>query len=147
MKEFEVRTFRKLLRRLERQIGDALKDGVECCGVTLMQCHSLLEIEEKAETNLKDLSASLDLDKSTVSRTIDGLVKSELVERTTDADNRKFVVLKLTGRGKEICKNINRICDDYYQRLLDNIPQGKCGQVVESLNLFLDAMIKAGKIT
>lgn len=144
MPDFEVRTFRKLLRRLERKIGVALKDGIDCCGVTLMQCHSLLEIEDKEETNLKDLSASLDLDKSTVSRSIDGLVKSGLVARAIDAQNRKFVVLKLTEKGKSVCRNINQICDSYYQKLLDNIPEKKREPVAESLNLFLEAMKKTG---
>lgn len=146
MSDFEVRTFRKLLRRLERKIGVALKDGIDCCGVTLMQCHSLLEIEDKEETNLKDLSASLDLDKSTVSRSIDGLVKSGLVARAIDAQNRKFVVLKLTEKGKSVCRNINQICDSYYQKLLDNIPEKKRDPVAESLNLFLEAMRKTGNL-
>ncbi len=43
-------------------------------GISLAQCHTLLEIEKSHEISISELANTLSLDKSTVSRTVDGLV-------------------------------------------------------------------------
>ncbi len=136
----DIRAFRNTLRRLERELDTQLQAGMQCCGVSLVQCHALLELEKQGETNLKALSGALQLDKSTVSRAVDTFVKNDLVSRETDPSNRRFVVLSLTPKGKEVCGKINRFCDDYYLELFRHIPGEKHEQVLESLALFTRAL-------
>ncbi len=135
-----IRNFRNALRKLERALDDQLQAGTECCGISLVQCHTLMELDKQEETNLKALSQALELDKSTVSRGIDLLVKSGLVDRKTDSNNRRFVLLSLSGKGKDVCCTINNFCDRYYQDIFTHIPKEKHGQVMESLILLANAL-------
>ena len=57
-----IKKFRELLRRFEREI---FVQTNECCcnGVTLAQCHALLEIESKHNESITELAKTLCLDK------------------------------------------------------------------------------------
>lgn len=101
-----IKRFREILRRFEREI---FVQTNECCcgGVTLAQCHALLEIESKTKESVTELAKTLDLDKSTVSRTVDGLVNMGYIDRTIPAENRRTSILSITDLGKEVCQSIN----------------------------------------
>jgi len=49
MADSSIRSFRKGLRALERQVELALVAQTECCGVTPAQCHLLLAVEEAGD--------------------------------------------------------------------------------------------------
>jgi DNA-binding MarR family transcriptional regulator len=112
-----IKRFREILRRFEREVFVQSSDS--CCnGVTLAQCHTLLEIESKDKESVTELARTLGLDKSTVSRTVDGLVNIGLVDRTIPEENRRMATLKLTESGKNICNSINCNNDNYFQEIL-----------------------------
>ena len=81
---------RELLRILVRSLGILEKNDVSCYGVTLAQCHTIVEIGRAQKISLIDLADLLGLDKSTMSRTINNLVNLNLVKRETDSDNRRI---------------------------------------------------------
>jgi DNA-binding MarR family transcriptional regulator len=138
MESSEIRSFRKILRQFERLLNSQLK---HCCsGVTLAQCHALLEIEEAGEATLIQLSKNLGLDKSTLSRTIDGLVRIDLVNRVTHPSDRRFMLLTLTPRGKKTCADINRANDEYYGHVFQTIPEEKHGEVITYFRMLVQAM-------
>jgi DNA-binding MarR family transcriptional regulator len=101
-----IKKFREVLRRFEREI---FVQTNECCcnGVTLAQCHALLEIASKNKESVSELAKTLSLDKSTVSRTVDGLVNIGLVDRSIPEENRRTSILKLTKAGENVCHSIN----------------------------------------
>ncbi len=114
-----IKKFREILRRLEREIY--IQSNESCCcgnGITLAQCHTLLEIESKKKESVSELAKSLGLDKSTISRTIDGLVNIGLVDRKIPAENRRMSILSLTKEGEEVCCSINGNNDKYYYEVL-----------------------------
>ncbi len=112
-----IKKFRGILRRFEREIF--VQSNESCCnGVTLAQCHTLLEIESKNKESVTELAKTLGLDKSTVSRTIDGLVNVGLVNRTIPSENRRMATLQLTEAGKNICNSINCNNDQYFYEVL-----------------------------
>lgn len=47
----DVRTFRAALRRLERNVAATLQSQASCCGVSVAQCHVLLELDAAAESD------------------------------------------------------------------------------------------------
>jgi len=140
MPDSSIRNFRRGLRALERQVELALIAQTDCCGVTPAQCHLLLEVEELGEVSIGDLASALELDASTLSRTVDGLVKAGLLVRREDPANRRrqLVCLTVSGRGKT--DYINDLCDRYYKGLLDALPADEAGTLLEALPLFAKAM-------
>jgi DNA-binding MarR family transcriptional regulator len=145
MNSQKIESFRKSLRAIERDIFSQFKDGISCCGISLAQCHVILEIGLRKLTNISQLSENLSLDKSTLSRTIDGLVNLNFIERTPDPNDRRFMKLSLTEAGEKVFNNINDFCNQDYRNLFDHIPKEKHDQVIESISLLARAMIEIRK--
>lgn len=136
----EVRAFRADLRRLEREVERSLSMETGCCGVTTAQCHILMEVEQQDGTGITDLAGVLELDKSTLSRTVDGMCRGGMLARVTDPQNRRRQLISLTGEGRRKADSINSRCDGFYGRLLAAIPKEKRAQVMESVSLLARAM-------
>lgn len=116
-----VRNFREILRKFEKELDIQNSAGC-CCGITLSQCHALMELSNNDNISLSDLSSKLSVDKSSASRTVDNLVNKELVIRNIPKENRRVTNLALTKSGKQISDQINADNDAYYARALAAIP-------------------------
>lgn len=138
-----IRQFRSALRRLEAEIGTHLAGETECCGVTLSQCHVLLEADQCTAASLGEIADRLIADKSAVSRTVDSLVRDGLASRKENPSNRRKVSISLTERGKAKAEYINSLCDESYGKVLALIPESKHGQIIESVSILAEAMARA----
>ncbi len=136
----QVRRLRRRLAELEREVAFSLSDQTSCCGVTAAQCHLLLEIEERGQSSLGELAAALELDPSTLSRTVDALVAAGLVSRAVEAGNRRRQAIGLSPTGLERVECINDTCDAYYSRLLDSMPEEKREAALDALSILAEAM-------
>ena len=115
-----------------------------CCGVTMAQAHVLLAVEEAGQTRVTALARELRLDKSTLSRTIEGLVRAGLVDRRAVPGDRRSLSLSLTALGRRAAADINRQGDEEIRGLLSRIPSRKRGMVVEAIGLLAEAHVKKG---
>ncbi len=118
MEKETVKRFRYQLRKLERIMGAYLKQDTCCHGVSVAQCHALLAVEQLGQTSLNALADHMGLDKSTLSRTVDGLVKESLVVRETGSQDRRMTFIHLTDRGRVICEQINEANNDRFDKVL-----------------------------
>ena len=132
--------FRELLRKLVRQLGSLDKTRLSCCGITLAQCHALVEIGRAEKLSLNDLSEQIGLDNTTLSRTVNNLVQEGLVNRTLNRNDRRFVHITLTEEGYRLFKSIDSSMNEYYQKILEFIPVNKREQVIESLTIILESI-------
>ena len=139
MRNNKIHTFRNILRRFERE-AFSLASSQCCCGVSLAQCHAILEMGELGESTINDLARSLGLDKSTVSRSVDSLVRLGLANRETRSGNRRSVIVSLTARGREICEQINALNDNYFERVFQAMPAGKHAAVIDAFKLLTSSM-------
>jgi DNA-binding MarR family transcriptional regulator len=137
MNEKRIRSFRRNLRRFERL--NQLTNAICCEDITLAQCHVLLEIEALGKTTTKQLAENLKLDKSTLSRTVDGLKKLSLVKRSAHAHDRRFTVLTLTKRGKTKCDSLNIFNDNMYGSIFGGFSQKEREAIFQSF----DDMVRA----
>ncbi len=135
-----IRAFRRDLRTLEREVVFSLSADAGCCGVTFAQCHLLLEVEQRATTSITELATALELDKSTLSRNVDVMVKAGLLKRESDPTSRRQQVISLTDIGRAKADSINSACDISYSRLFDFIPEAQRATVISSVALVAEAM-------
>jgi DNA-binding MarR family transcriptional regulator len=135
-----VRDFRANLRVLEREVELSMTSEAGCCGVTFAQCHLLLEVQRLGKTSVTGLASVFELDKSTLSRTVDAACRAGLIDRTVDPLNRRQQVISLTALGGEKADAINGLCDASYSRLFDFIPAGQRVLVVQSVAILAEAM-------
>ena len=136
----DIRSFRRSLRSLERQVELSLASQTECCGVTPAQCHVLLEVAEAGSPSVSELALALELDASTLSRAVDGLVKAGFVLRKEDPRNRRRYLVSLSPAGRKKVAEIDRVCDRYYEGMLASLSAGDRGLVVEVLPRFSEAL-------
>jgi len=137
----EIRHYRRILRRFERVTHAQLKN---CCSdVTLAQCLVLLEVEEEGRLTMGQLASRLRLDNSTLSRTIEGLVRGGLVERSRDDRDRRVVHIRLTPDGTSTCSSIHEENDAQCRRIFDRIPSSRRTAVVRSFETLVRAYLDA----
>jgi DNA-binding MarR family transcriptional regulator len=143
----QYKKLREFVAVLAARLGLLEEAEFSCCGITLAQCQTLVEIGRAGSLSLGELSDRLNLDNSTLSRTVNNLVEKALCERETNPADRRYVAIKLTQSGIEMFENIECGMNGYYEAIYSAIPEEKRAQVLESMELLLDAVLKSGCMT
>ncbi|MPM56010.1 hypothetical protein SDC9_102808 [bioreactor metagenome] len=139
-KQHESYHLRELIRLLERKLG-VLEDGeMSCCGISMAQCHALVEIGRAGSISLVELAALLNLDNSTMSRTVNNLVNHHMVERQLDPNDRRYITIRLSPEGASQFQGIESSMAEYFMRIYTAIPEEKRAQVLEGLQVLLKAV-------
>lgn len=135
---------RETIRVFEREIF--YQNTASCCnGVSLAQCHTILEIGNNSEISVSELAQKLDLDKSTVSRTVDGLVKMDIIDRKTPEENRRKALLNLTDEGYQVCESINYSNDSYINDVFEGFSEQDRSVFLELFGKLTENMVQARK--
>jgi DNA-binding MarR family transcriptional regulator len=135
-----IEQFRAKLREIERTVWSQTKSEALCCGVTMAQCHAIMEIGEAGELNLKDLSARLSLDNSTLSRTVESLVQDGLAERTPSKEDRRAAIIRLNEKGLAARDHINTTWNQICRDMFRGIPRTKHAQLIESVSMLAELL-------
>lgn len=133
---------RELIRIFERKLGILQEAEFSCCEITLGQCHALVEIGRSKSISLNELAELLNLENSTMSRTVNNLVTSELAKRDIDPKDRRYVTISLTDSGRKLYEGIEDGMNLYYRKVYESIPEDKKEQVLESMKILLEAIGK-----
>lgn len=141
MKLKESNSLREVLRVLVRSLGALEKNQACCSNTTLSQCHAIIEVGRSKELTLNELAEILMLDKSTMSRTINNLVDANLVTREIHPNDRRYITIKLTQEGEKTYKNIEDNMINYFNNVLNLIPEEKREIVIESLEIVVKALM------
>jgi DNA-binding MarR family transcriptional regulator len=134
---------RESIRIMERKLGVLEECGYSCCEITMSQCHALVEIGRVKNISLNQLAELLNLENSTMSRTVNSLVSRELVKRDIDPEDRRYVTISLTDKGHKIFEGIEKDMNQYFKKIYDEIPDEKKQQVLESLDILIKAIAKS----
>jgi len=137
-----AKKLREIVRILERKLGALDEIKSSCCGVTLAQCHAIVEIGRAESLSLNDLANILGLDKSTMSRTVSSLVLGKLVTQEINPEDRRYVTIRLTESGSRIYREIEESMDKYFKKVFNTILEEKRKQVLESLELLVKALAR-----
>jgi DNA-binding MarR family transcriptional regulator len=135
-----IRLLREKLRQVEREVNDPFRSDGGCCGISLAQCHTLLEVGNAGQVSLVNLASILGLDTSTLSRTIQGLVTLGFVDRTASDKDRRYVSISLTERGREVYDKIEATFNDYFGQVIELIPEERREAAIDGVSAFSDAL-------
>jgi len=136
----ESNELRELTRKIERNL-ESLNESQMCNeNITLSQCHTLVEIGRMQATSLKDLAQRLDLDTSTMSKTVESLVKRGLITREQLPDNRRMVVIRLTIEGMTVFKNIESDMNLKFEKICGRISKKDLQVVLHALEIYNNAL-------
>jgi len=115
-----IEAFRIDLRLFERAI-DGMNNSACSIGINIPQCHTIMEIGLAEPLSVNTLAEKMSVDKSTVSRQVEKLVKSELVLRTASPEDRRKVNISLSPKGKEIYQTMNTSLNEQFKNAFQKI--------------------------
>jgi MarR family transcriptional regulator, organic hydroperoxide resistance regulator len=109
-------------------------------GVTAAQAYTLLAIPSDSSLSMNDLSATMGLASSTMTRTVDQLVLKGLVERLPDHTDRRVIRIQLATSGRETQRAIEAALKAFFEQALAEIPTGERDRVLHSLEQIRQAI-------
>ncbi|MDR3564050.1 MAG: MarR family transcriptional regulator [Negativicutes bacterium] len=136
----QAQILRESLRLLVRRLGVLERGEASCCDITLSQCHTIVEIGRAGTMSLNTLAETLGLDKSTVSRSVDKLVSDGIIVREADAEDRRYLNLRLSEKGQSLFQEVEKRMAVYFAEVIAAIPADKREQVTESLQFLAQAL-------
>lgn len=140
MRETDYYKLFEAFRIIQFKLGWQLKDETSCCGITIAQHKLLMEIGESDDYSIILLSQKTGLDTSTLSRTVNTMVKNSLIKRDQSTKDRRYVTLSLNDKGKKLFRDMTTFYNTYFERVIKKIPINKREQIIESIILLSDAV-------
>ncbi|MBP2643212.1 MAG: transcriptional regulator, MarR family [Firmicutes bacterium] len=131
---------RESLRIMVRKLGILDREEASCCGITLSQSYTIVEIGRAGTMSVNLLTEHLGVDKSTVSKSVDKLVNNGILVRDTDPEDRRSVILSLSNKGQTVFEEIEKRTVAYFEEVIAALPNDKCEQVIESLQYLVQAL-------
>lgn len=133
----------EMVQKLVRMFQLFERDQIKVHGFTTSQCYTLLEIYKSGSLTMSELSDKMNLNTSTMTRVLDNLVRDKYVSRDKELSDRRIVVISLTDKGKNAALVLSRTVNDYYRRVIENIPEGQVDEILKSVGRLLSAFEKA----
>ncbi|SFA86592.1 MULTISPECIES: MarR family winged helix-turn-helix transcriptional regulator [unclassified Bacillus (in: firmicutes)] len=147
MNQTDILELRSKVQKFIRLFG-LLEQTVTPCGFKLSpsQVFALQELEDNTLT-IGDLADKLLLERSSVSRLVDALVKGGFVNRSLNEENRREVLLSLTEKGMRSVQQVKERSIEYYRSILNEVSEVEQQQILCGFNLFTNALSKKGSNT
>ncbi|MBP2627583.1 MAG: transcriptional regulator, MarR family [Firmicutes bacterium] len=136
----QTQLLRENLRILVRKLGVLERGEASCCGMTLSQSYTIVEIGRAGAMSANQLTEILGVDKSTVSKSIDKLVNNGILVRSSDPEDRRSVILCLSNKGQLAFEEVEKRAIAYFGEVVADIPDDKREQIVESLQYLVKVL-------
>lgn len=129
-----------LMREVARLYTRAQRTVAECCRTSSTQCQLLVELGRAGPVPLAELGQRLSLEKSWVSRAVDGLVERGWATREPNPADARSWLVTLTRDGQQRVLELNATLDNHAARVLQALPAAERPRVERALGLLLQAL-------
>jgi DNA-binding MarR family transcriptional regulator len=135
---------RRVTQRFFRRFGTLASDSTPCGKpLPLGHAHALMVLLERGELSQQELGEELCIDKSNVARLCAKMITAEhVLQRSCEQDGRSRRV-SLTRRGKRLAADVEAASRARFTTLLSGVPKSRRADVVDALQLLLDAVEKS----
>ena len=134
-----IAAIRLAARELVRELG-CLTQPFSAYGLSLSQCHTLIELEMRGKMNISQLSDLLNLERSSVSRLVKILQDHQLILTQIDPNDGRSKILQLTDNGYKLLKNLH---DEFNKRIapaLEQLSEIEYNYVLKGLSIYAVAL-------
>jgi len=134
-----IQPIRQAARQLVRELH--LLDNRFCIrGFTLSECHLITELEAMGQATASELGERLVLEKSTMSRLVNGLLEQGYIRSGQDPADGRRRQLSLTAKGRSGADQINRFANDQASVALDYVVEAEQEAIVDGLTRYAKAL-------
>lgn len=110
------------------------------------QCGILIFLYFGGEGSTQDeIAFKFNKDKSLISRNLKGLEKLGYILRKHDEDDKRYHRIFLSEKGKAVKKKIKSIENEWYEKLMEGIPEENLINLVDSLERIYDNALRYDK--
>jgi MarR family transcriptional regulator, organic hydroperoxide resistance regulator len=107
--------------------------------MTIAQLKSLFFIAEKGKTNFKKLADALGVTPPNITGIIDRLVEQGLVSRTENIEDRRVMLLQMTGKGLTLVNNLHENRFNNLNNLMINMTEDDLCSLMKGMKGILKA--------
>ncbi|MDQ0061381.1 MarR family winged helix-turn-helix transcriptional regulator [Paenibacillus harenae] len=142
MQKEQVLLLRDTVQQFIRSFG-LLEQTTTPCGfsMSLSQVFAIQELEKQSLT-ITELAEKLRLERSSVSRLVDGLVKGGFVSRELNENNRREVIVELTEKGTNTIRRVRDQSVQFYNEILENLSETEQMMFYEGIQRFTDSLMR-----
>lgn len=130
-----------LLSVAQHKVFKYYSQQLEECGVTPAQAGIISCLAKESPLTPKKIGDLLHLEASTISGILDKMQKNDLIERTTDSENRRLVLVSLTEKSKQLYPRTNQTTQEMNEQVLANLSEQEIKVLKESLKKIIDTTL------
>lgn len=136
-----VADLRKHSRNVFRELG-LHQNNYKRLGVSLSESHILLSVIENPCSTLGDVAKTINLDKSTTSRHVDGMVKKGWLQLDADPSDKRRRFLTITPSGSELANKIHNEATHHVSSAMQYLSLENQQIVLKGMQLYAEALEK-----
>lgn len=125
-------------RTLVRELG-VMDKWVSETQLSPQQAHSLIELSNRPMTGLA-LSSVLKIDKSSVSRILQGLNNRGLIDVQSNPDDGRSMLNQITAEGLEVLADLEQKANLYNAKILQQLANDEYEQLIQSMKKYASAI-------
>jgi len=139
----ERRRLPVLLRRAWYGLNQAFRRRILHTGITPDQFTALRNLQEAGRIGLiqSQLTQRMSSDPNTIASLVDRMNKAGMIDRATDAQDRRAYRLRINGKGRKVYQEARRIALELQETVLSAIDPGAHDVFLEHLNAVADACV------
>lgn len=125
--------------QFSRLFTKRLNEKLTAIGLFHSQWLIVYYLKQSGPSTLVGLSQYVNVEKPTVSRTVDRLEKSELIEKIPSKDKRERRI-QLTDKGIQVYQEAIEVVEAFEQKLMEEIPQANMEMTSQTIKHFMEKL-------
>ena len=117
-----------------------LEAALRPLGLNVSRHRALTSIERLAPCTMRELAEFVAVDRTTLTRTVDQLADAGFVERTTPREDRRQVVLTVTGPGRRVCRRSLQAIYRVNRDLLEGVSEAEQRGLARGLDRLVERL-------
>ncbi len=110
--------------------------------VTVSQAYTLLALPQDGSVTMNELSETMGLANSTMTRMVDQLVNKRLVHRHHDEQDRRIVWVGLITKGQQLRRTLERAQREFFEGTVKGIGKDECANLLHALERANDLLAR-----
>src|SRR5574340_259031 len=111
-------SFFNTMLKMRKILDQTLNDNDESSIPTMLQVQTLKTIQDNPLITASELASKLEMSSSALTQMTDRLIKSRLISRKTDRNDRRLIHLALTSQGKQHLTQILKKMEEKANQIL-----------------------------
>ncbi len=109
------------LASVNRKLRSLFDARVKERGLTLSRARALFALSRRDGLNQRELADELGIETPTIVRLLDGMEKQGFIERRVEASDRRAKQIHMTGRGRDIADEIDKLACEIRREVLGGV--------------------------